>query len=174
MKNFQAFKRKCAKLFESHNPKRINTKKLDTYENLIGFKICPELIYILENYERVMLKEGYGFVPEQPSPFSNNGYETFTEFIGLNTKYNLITTYEMYKEQLPLGIFPIAEMDGGNYLCISKNNEIYVWLHDCIEEKDLFLANSNINKFILSIEKMPEEDIDISQVKSDYSDDFWR
>ena len=79
----------------------------------------------------------------------------------------------MYKDQLPIGIFPIAEMDGGNYLCMSNNNEVYTWLHDCVEGKDLFLASPSISKFILSIEKMPEEDIDISQIKSEYSDGFW-
>ncbi len=168
------FIKKCVEIFENNNIKKLDTKKLDTYEKLIGFKISPELIYILENYEGIMLKEGYGFVPKQPSPCANeNGYETFTEFIGMDTKYNLFTTYEMYKEQLPLGIFPIAEMDGGNYLCISNNEEVYIWLHDYIEKNGLFLANTSISKFILSIEKMPEENIDISQIKSDYSDDFW-
>ena len=145
MEDFQAFIKKCTEIFESRNSKKIDAKKLDTYENLLGFKICPEFIYVLENYEGVMLKEGYGFVPEHPSPLTDeNGYETFIEFIGLNTKYNLFTTYEMYKDQLPIGIFPIAEMDGGNYLCMSNNNEVYTWLHDCVEGKDLFLASPSI------------------------------
>lgn len=168
------FVEKCAKIFESRNVKKIDLEKLNMYKKLIGFKIVPELIYIFENYEGVMLKEGYGFVPKEPSPLTNEkGYETFIEFIGLDTKYNLFTIYEMYKQQLPLGIFPIAEMDGGNYLCISDNGYIYIWLHDCIENESLFLANTSISKFILSVEKMPEVDIDISQIESKYSDGFW-
>ena len=56
MEDFQAFIKKCTEIFESRNSKKIDAKKLDTYENLLGFKICPEFIYILENYEGVMCK----------------------------------------------------------------------------------------------------------------------
>lgn len=149
-------------------------KKIDAYEDLIGFKIGPELIYILENYEGIMVKEEYGFVPVQPSPLTNEkGYETLIAFIGFHTKYDLFTIYEMHRAQLPFGIFPIAEMDGGNYICISNNKKMYVWIYDCNAKSGLFLASTSINKFILSIEKMPEINIDISQIKSEYSDDFW-
>lgn len=170
------FIKKCLDIFEKKNIQKINTEKLASYEKMIDNKISSEFMYILENYEGIMLKEGYGFISQQPSPFANTqGYDTFIEFIGLNTKYDLFTTYEIYKEQLPLGIYPIAEMDGGNYICISKNEEVYIWLHDYSEQEGLILANTSMEKFILSIEKMPEEndDIDISQVKSEYADDFW-
>ena len=170
------FCKKCEEIFENKNTQKINKVKLQEYENLTGIKVSPEHLYILENYEDVMINDGYGFVAQQRSPFSGtDGYETFIEFIGLNTRYDLIRTYEMLKEQLPDNIYPIAEMDGGNYICISKNEEIYIWLHEHLEQEGLFLANTSIEKFILSIEKMPEieTDIDISQIKSEYSDDFW-
>lgn len=170
------FVKKCEEIFEIKNEKKISKEKLQKYEALTGMKISPEFLYILENYEGVMINEGYGFVSEQLSPFADaEGYETFNEFIGLNEKYDLIQIYEMYKEQLPCGIYPIAEMDGGNYICISKKEDIYIWLHEHTEQDGLFLANTSIEKFILSIEKMPEEniDIDISQVESEYPDDFW-
>ncbi len=170
------FLKKCEEIFEFKNVQKISKEKLQEYENLTGIKMSPELLYILENYEGVMINEGYGFVSQQLSPFANEeGYETFIEFIGLNTKYDLIGIYEMLKKQLPCDIYPIAEMDGGNYICISKNEEIYIWLHEFLEQEGLFLANTSIEKFILSIEKMPKvnTDIDISQIESEYSDDFW-
>lgn len=170
------FLKKCDEIFENKNNQKICKEKLQEYENLTGLKVSPELLYILENYEGVMINEGYGFVSQQLSPFANaEGYETIIEFIGLNTKYDLIGIYEMLKEQLPCNIYPIAEMDGGNYICISNNEEIYIWLHEHLEQEGLFLANTSIEKFILSIEKMPKvnTDIDISQIESEYSDDFW-
>lgn len=170
------FVKKCEEIFKIKNFQKISKEKLQEYENLTGMKVSPELLYILENYGGVMINEGYGFISQQLSPFANaEGYETFIEFIGLNTKDDLIGIYEMYKEQLPCDIYPIAEMDGGNYICISKKDDIYIWLHEHTEQDGLFLANTSIEKFILSIEKMPKENtvIDISQIESEYSDDFW-
>lgn len=156
------FVKKCEAIFEFKNVKKINKERLQEYENLTGMKVSPEHLYILKNYEEVMINEGYGFVSKELSPFANEeGYEIVVEFIGLNEKYDLIRTYEMYKEQLPCGIYPIAEMDGGNYICISKKGDIYIWLHECIEQDGLFLANTSIEKFIFSIEKMPEENTNI-------------
>lgn len=170
------FIKKCEEIFETKNTTTIDKQKLEEYENFVGLKLSPEFLYILENYEGAMINEGYGFVSQQISPFANvEGYETFSEFIGLNTKYDLLRTYDMYKEQLPSGIYPIAEMDGGNFICISQDEKIYIWLHECIEQDGLFLVNTSLEKFILSMEKMPMEimDIDISQIESEYSDDFW-
>ena len=119
------FLKKCEEIFEFKNVQKISKEKLQEYENLTGIKMSPELLYILENYEGVMINEGYGFVSQQLSPFANEeGYETFIEFIGLNTKYDLIGIYEMLKKQLPCDIYPIAEMDGGNY--IEERRNIYL------------------------------------------------
>lgn len=170
------FIKKCEEIFELKNTNTIDKKKLEEYEKVVGLKFGSEFLYILENYEGVMINEGYGFVSQQISPFANmEGYETFSEFIGLNTKYDLHRTYEMYKEQLPLGVYPIAEMDGGNFICISQEGKIYIWLHECIEQDGLFFVNTNLEKFVLSIEKMPTDntEIDISQIEAEYSDDFW-
>lgn len=171
------FIEKCNEIFEEKKIKKVNNEKLEKYKKLTKLKFSPELMYILENYEGVMLKEGYGFVSKQLSPFADeNGYETFIAFMGVDTSYNLMDTYQMYKEQLPLGVYPIAEMDGGNYICLSENEKVYIWLHDCVEQEGIFLANVNIKQFVLSIEKIPEcnvNDIDLSEVESEYSDDFW-
>lgn len=98
--------------------------------------------------------------------------DTWIEFIGFHTKYNLFTIYKMHRAQLPFGIFPIAEMDDRNYICMS-NNKRYIWIHDYNAKSGLFWVSTSINKFILSIEKIPEINIDISQVQSEYSDHFW-
>lgn len=170
------FIKKCEEIFETKIPTVIDKQKLEKYENLIGFSLSPEYLHILENYEGVMLNEGYGFVPKQSSPVANaDGYETFNEFVGFDSRYDLFTMYEMYKEQLPLGAVPIAEMEGGDYICLSKDEKIYIWLHEYVEQEGLILANISLEQFILSIEKMPLETvyIDISQIESEYSDDFW-
>ena len=169
------FCEKLEEIFEEKNTQKINKKKLQEYEKLTGIKISTEHLYILENYEDVFINDDYGFVAKQLSPFaSTDGYETFNVFIGFNTEYDLIQTYEMLKEQLPDNVYPIAEMDGGNYICISKNGEIYIWLHDHLEQDGLFMANTSLEKFVLSIEKMQEDsDIDVSQVKCWFADGFW-
>ena len=169
------FCEKLEEIFEEKNTQKINKEKLQEYEKLTGIKISTEHLYILENYEDVFINDDYGFVAKQLSPFAGtDGYETFNVFIGFNTEYDLIETYEMLKEQLPDNVYPIAEMDGGNYICISKNGEIYIWLHDHLEQDGLFMANTSLEKFVLSIEKMQEDsDIDVSQVKCWFADGFW-
>lgn len=171
----EEFIKKCDEIFEGKNVNKINIQKLETYEKYINMKVSSELAYILSNFEGIMIKEEYGFISQQSSPFANEqGYEVIMDFIGLNTKPNLFSVHEMLKEQLPSGVYPIAEMDGGNYLCISNNGKVYIWLHEYDEHSSLFLANTSIEKFILSMVKMPKQnkEIDLNSIISEYSDDF--
>lgn len=169
------FCEKCEEIFGHKNTQEIDKEKLQEYENLTGIKLSQEHLYLIENYEDVILEDGFGFVAKELSPFADSdGYETFIEFLGFNSEYyTLISTYEMLEEQLPDNVYPIAEMDGGNYICISKKGDLYIWLHDHLEQDGLFLANTSIEELVLSIEQMPEHEVDLDDVELELSDELW-
>ena len=68
-------------------------------------------------------------------------------------------TAEDVVEKLYEGVYPMAEIDGGNLLCVeATTGKIYVWLHDEPEGEDLFLAATSLMDLLERMEKMPAQE----------------
>lgn len=170
------FKKKCCEIFEKQNHQRLKKSDIKAYENETGIKLSVEMRYVIKNYEGVLIKENYGFIGKEKSPFADeNGYESIMSFLGFNEKDNLSSEIGTYNGQLPEGYLPIAHVDGGNLICIDRLGKIYTWLHDEGEGSNLFLANNDFESFIFSIEKISKAqiDIDLSKVKLNLSPQLW-
>lgn len=150
----------CEKIFEKKNIVTVNELEKEQYTALTGMEISEEYLYILENYTGVYVKEEYGFKAIQQSPFAGeDGFDVFSDFIGLSGRDNFFKVYETYAEQLPQGVYPMAEIDGGNLLCVeAATGQIYVWLHDEPEGEDLFLAAESLRDLLERMEKMPKKE----------------
>lgn len=167
---------KCEEIFEKKCYHIIDQNKKSIYEKSTNFKLSEEMIYIIENYEGVFIKENYGFVSENISTFADeNGFESLNYFLGFNDKYNLFSEFDKYKEQLPSGYIPIATLDGGNLICMDHQGYVYIWLHDEQEEKSLFLANRSFEQFIFSIKKESSKNkkINVDNAVFTFAEDFW-
>ena len=150
----------CKKIFEKKNVVTINEQEIARYTELTGMEISQEYLYILKNYTGVYVKEEYGFKAIKPSPFAGtDGFEVFNLFIGLSGRDNFFKVYETYVEQLPKGVYPMAEIDGGNLLCVEAGTgKIYMWLHDEPEGEDLFLATTSLLDLLERMEKIPVQE----------------
>ena len=163
-------------LFEDENKVYVSEEIKQRYYKLTGMKINKLYQYILEHYSDVFSNDGYGYKAIEKSPFSGDGLDSFSDFIGLTGDRNVFSEYEAYREQLPEGFYPIAHIDGGNLLCMeSKTGNIYTWLHDESESNCLFLAQKSLEDFILNIVKdeSDHDDNDSGIVSFHFSDELW-
>lgn len=170
------FIEKCEEIFEEKKYCKLDESVIRKNEEEMGFEFDDYMLFLLENYEDVFIKENYGFKSYERTPFADeNGFEVLSTFYGLTKETNLLSIYETYKEQLPIGVIAVAEMDGGNQLCINKKGSVYIWLHDSNNDNSLYLASKNLKEFILGVEEIPKaiNKIDLNDITSNYSDDFW-
>lgn len=147
---------KCNEIFEEKKFIAISKDRIAEYKKKTKFSLNDDMIYVIENYGGVFIKEDYGFIGQKRSPFADeNGYEAISFFFDFD---GLLSAYETYKTQLPKGYLPIAEGDGGNLICINRRGHVYIWLHDEDDGNCLFLANKKFADFILSIKEIPSSD----------------
>lgn len=153
--------RKCKEIFEEECERRDINEDLKLIESHLKFEISAEYQYILERYAGKYVQENYGFKGLEKTPLTDkNGYDSVSYFFPMNGKDNVRDKYVTYKEQLPTELIPIAEMDGGNLLCLNRvTNEIYSWIHD-EAGKNVHLVQGNMSDFINSFVKIEHEKCD--------------
>lgn len=164
------------RLFKEENIVLISKEIKEQYFKLTGMEVSELYQYILEHYSDVYINDGYGYKAIEKSPFAGDGLDSFSDFIGLIGDCSVFSEYEVYREQLPQGYYPIAHIDGGNLLCMeSKTGNIYTWLHDESESNCLFLAQESLEDFILNIVKdeSDHDDNDSGIVSFHFSDELW-
>lgn len=172
----QKLKNTLKTIFDKENVVIINKELKKRYYELTGMEISEIYQYILEHYSNIVLNENYGYNAIEKSPFAGDGLDTFSDFIGLVGDSTVFTEYKVYKEQLPIGYYPIAHIDGGNLICINSNTgSIYTWLHDENEDNCLFLAQKNLEDFIKNIVKEDSNNIkkDLGINNFHFSDELW-
>lgn len=123
--------------------------KINEFEDSVGFKLPLTLSTLLEKYN--VFRPHRNFYKASKIEFTINC------FLGFSTdKYrDLLSVYRIYEDRMPQEIFPIANVDGGDLLCMHKETSaIYYWFH---EEDDWgiegvskwpTLINTNLVKFI--------------------------
>lgn len=129
-----------------------------------------DYVYYLMKYGNDYIKDGYKLVPN----FDENVQIEIDSIFGLYMDENcLIDKLEDYKDILPNNLFPIADVAGGDLICLGKSedkkNKVYLWKHDKNVENILLLANSFYD-FIMRIIFVKEKQIDYSKVKIQLSD----
>jgi len=115
-------------------------------------------------YKNFLLSQNGG-VPVNGVFHYGDGNSSGIVFFGVNTGENysdLIWNYEVYKNCIPEGFFPIGSDPGGNLICIDFGNDqgVYFWDH---EREDNPPSRNNIYRVGVSFEKFltilePDED----------------
>ncbi|MBY0595220.1 SMI1/KNR4 family protein [Bacillus bingmayongensis] len=79
---------------------------------------------------------------------------------------------EFYHETLPAIIFPIADLPGGDLVCMDKeSNKIYFWFHE-MEDENIFLVAENFQEFIMSFQHEQVERANLDDIKLNLSSEL--
>lgn len=168
------FARKCSEIFEREQEIQDIKIELKRFQEYFDYEVSTEYQYILERYTGIYIRENYGFKSLEKTPLTDeNGFDAVSFFFPLKDRNNIFAKYEMYKQQLPMNLIPIGELDGGNLLCLNRvTNGIYIWIHD-EAGRNTHLVQNNMYDFILSFREMEyEENADLGIVEAHFSPGF--
>ena len=128
----ERYVKKCEEIFEGKAIWHNIENDLKTLQGYFDIQIVLEYQYILENYAGAYVREDYGFRSLEKTPLTDKrGFDTVISFFALQGRNNIFEKYEMYKQQLPIELMPIGDIDGGNLLCMNRRNGyLYCWVHD--------------------------------------------
>lgn len=118
-----------------------------------------------EDYKNFLLKYGECMIMEddlvfpvlEDNPLADEGVMSFGFFYGLEkNRYDIRNIRDIYFDQMPEWVLPIADAEGGDQICIAvkgeKTGKIYFWDHELRNgQQDLFLIANSFNDFIQSL-----------------------
>lgn len=127
-----------------------------------------EQVSHLESITGLCLPKSYkNFLLEQNGGIPVNGVFGYGEggssgvvFFGvcLPEKYNdILCNYEIYKDRIPEGLFPIGSDPGGNLICIDLESPagVYFWEHEkegrSLSSNGVFKLSGSFDEFIDSL-----------------------
>jgi SMI1 / KNR4 family (SUKH-1) len=117
-----------------------------------------DYICYLEEYGNDYIDPSYKCIPQE-APFDFNELEFEIDSIfGLHPDVNnLIEQIESYQGIIPEHVFPIADLPGGDLVCMNKKTgAVYFWFHDR-EGHKMSKVFDSFREFILSFIKVEEQ-----------------
>jgi len=170
----------CSDFSSPAVPKDIKTR-ISEFEREHNLRLPDDYKYFLENYGECNFEIDAVYKPTEKTPFVNSqGFQEISFFYGLGTENDLYKILEVYSQRIPTGYIPIADLPGGNLLCIDSNpnssnyGKIYLWDHEneCDGKLDnMYLVANSFSNFISSFEaekKMDSEDDGIEDFHFDF------
>lgn len=126
-----------------------NIENFSILQREIDFKIPGAFSNFLQNHS--VVKPKLSFFKKENIKFYINYFFGFSE----NKYQDFFHNYSAYFNRMPPELFPIASVDGGNLLCMDKEDgSIYYWFHEENDwgleenkERPLKIA-SNLNELI--------------------------
>lgn len=170
----KAFKNKLKEIM-GETGKMFDAEAIRQFVVKYQLSLSDEYEYFLQNYGNRCTEDDYYFIVKDQGlgEFCGNRYE-LVDFFGLRKGYNnLEKKIDFYSEYLPVNLFPIGEIPGGDLFCMDKQNgKVYVWVHD-LEENNPFLVAKEFKELIEGFTYMePEDDIDEKIVSVRIDDDL--
>lgn len=145
------------------------------FEEKYQLKLPQDYAFYLQHYGNDYIREDYRFIPsiELPKKIKQTQFE-IDSIYGLNNDENKITNkINFYKDLLPADLFPIADLPGGDLICIGKKddkrNKIYIWFHEMAEE-NIFLVSDSFESFIRNFKSIKIEKSTLDNVKLNLGD----
>ena len=111
---------------------------------------------------------------------STKGFQDISFFYGVGTEYDVSRMLKIYIHRIPENYIPIAELPGGNQLCIDANSNspdygrIYLWDHENECDggfENVYQVANSFSDFIASFEKEKnnnEEDDSVVHSRFDF------
>ena len=131
-------------------------KKINELEHTLG-TVLPSHFkdFLMQNNVCKPHKNHY---KDKETEFTINYFLGFSE----NKNDDIIATYNDYEGRIPEELIPIANVDGGDWLCINKiTGKVYYWFHEendwGLEGNDKYptLVSENLNDFIEKLTPTP-------------------
>lgn len=148
---------------------------IKTLEEKYNLKLPQDYAFYLKQYGNDYIREDFQFIPsiELPETIKQTQFEIDSMY-GLNNDENsLDEKINSYQDILPDDLFPIADLPGGDLICIGKNgdkhNKIYIWFHE-IEGDNTFLVSDSFEIFIDNFKRIKVEKNTLGNVKINLSD----
>lgn len=139
-------------------------------EEKYTIKLPDDYKYYLRHYGNDYIKEEYRFTPPTELSEKNNQSQLEVDSIyGLNDDENKIDDkIDFYKDMLPVDLIPIADLPGGDLICIGtkgdKQNKIYLWFHE-MNGQNLFRLADSFESFVGGFQKIKGEEDDLGKIK---------
>lgn len=144
-------------------------------------KLPSDFKEFLTRYGDMSLKDDYYYRPLEKNPWTpDDGFETVDLFYGFSKdNYDLSTVNSSLFGQVSEAFITIAEVSGGNKLCIRVIGEnygkVYFWDHDIKgpNGKEYYLAANSFAELIMAFTThIRKPRVDLSEVKITLSDDL--
>jgi hypothetical protein len=152
-----------------------NEDHIKNLESKYNIKLPQDYSFYLQHYGNDYIKEDYYFIPSEG--LSNEIKLTQFEidsFYGLyNDENNIEDKIDFYKNVLPADLIPIADLPGGDLVCIGMKddtqNEIYIWFHE-MDGENIYLASDSFKSFIMNFKRINVEGNNLENVNLNISD----
>lgn len=110
---------------------------ISQFEDSNNVKLPDEYKYFLEHYGECNFETDSVYRPIKNTPFANSeGFQEISFLYGIGTDYDISKMLKAYSQRMPKGFITIAELPGGNQLCMdlksnsSNYGKIYLWDHE--------------------------------------------
>ncbi|WP_404445886.1 SMI1/KNR4 family protein [Sutcliffiella horikoshii] len=143
-----------------------NDEDIEKIEEKHNIQLPNDYKYYLKYYGNDYIKEDYRLTPSlKIKQIQNISQFEIDSLYGLNNdENNLEDKIRIYKEILPDTLIPIADLPGGDLICMGEDDKIYVWFHD-MEGENIFLVSNSFKDFIFSISRVQNEESNMKNVK---------
>ncbi|OJD64479.1 SMI1/KNR4 family protein [Bacillus sp. NH11B] len=149
--------------------------EIKTLEEKYSLNFSEDYVFYLKYYGNDYIRGNVRFIPsiELPKIINQNQFEVDAIYGLYNDENNLDDKINSYKNILPDGSFPIADLPGGDLICMGmegdKYNKIYIWFHE-MEGENIFLVSNSFGNFIDNFKKIEAEKNTVGNVKLNLGD----
>lgn len=138
-------------------------KKIEEKHNI---NFPNDYFYYLKYFGNDYIKEDFRLIPSlEFQKLKKQSQFEIDSLYGLNNdENNLEDKIFSYKEILPDNMIPIADLPGGDLICIGDGDKVYVWFHE-MEGENIFLVSNSFKDFIFSISRVQNQESNMKNVK---------
>ena len=152
-----------------------NEDHIKNLERKYNIKLPQDYSIYLQHYGNDYIQEDYHFI--LPEGLSNKIKLTqfkIDSFYGLYKDENYIEDkINFYKDLLPADLLPIADLPGGDLVCIGikgdTQNKIYIWFHE-MDGENICLVSASFKSFIMNFKRINVEGNNLENVSLNMSD----
>ncbi|MEH6949676.1 SMI1/KNR4 family protein [Bacillus sp. JJ634] len=149
--------------------------EVKTLEEKHNLEFPNDYDFYLKHYGNDYIREDFRFIPsiELPKTIKQTQFEIDSIYGLNNDENNLDDKIISYKDILPGDLIPIADLPGGDLICIGKQgdnyNKVYIWFHE-MDGDNVFLVSDSFEGFIYNIKRIKTEKSTIDNVKLNLGD----
>ena len=152
-----------------------NEDDIKKFEEKYKMKLPHDFAFYLQYYGNDYIREDYRFIPsiKLPKKIKQTQFE-IDSIYGLNNDENKIDDkINFYKDILPVELFPIADLAGGDLICMgikgNKQNNVYICFHE-MDGENTFMVSNSFENFVENFKSIKVEKSNLDNVKLNMSD----